>query len=199
MGERQGSGPGARRRPTLTEQARHEQLVEVTVELVADRGYGGATLSAIAERAGITKAAVLYHFASKDDLVRAAYQHVLDALVGRVGAAVEAADAADRPGAYVRSMIGHLREHPTHVRMITEALGHGEGGHAPETRWEPLAAILADARRARHAGEGDDRTLAIALGGAIDAVVAERLHDPAYDTAAAAEELVRMVERALSA
>ncbi|WP_432985403.1 hypothetical protein [Dactylosporangium sp. CA-233914] len=89
-------------------------------------------------------------------------------------------------------MIGHLREHPGHTRMIVEAMGHGDGDHDPEARWRPLAEIITVARDARGVPTGDARTTAVIIGGAIDAIVAERLRDPRYDTAAAAEQLVQM-------
>ncbi|MFF5214601.1 TetR/AcrR family transcriptional regulator [Micromonospora sp. NPDC000442] len=190
---------GATAELTLIERARRAQLIEVTIELVADRGYAGASLAAIAERAGITKAAVLYHFPTKDAVVRAAHEHALAALVAGVAGAVEAADAASRPAAYVRSMVGHLREHPRHTRMIIEAMVHDDGDQDPAARWRPLAELISAARLARGgSGDIDARTTAIIIGGGIDAIVAEQLHDPDYDTAAAAEQLIDMLDATLS-
>ena len=80
--------PGSGRDSTLTRRVRRAQLIEVTVELVADKGYAGVSLSGIAERAGITKPAVLYHFSSKAEIVNAAYEHVLSALTTQVATAV---------------------------------------------------------------------------------------------------------------
>lgn len=115
---------------TFTEQARREQLLRVTVEQAASRGIAGASLARIAEAAGITKAAVLYHFTSKDALIAAAHVHVLDSLVAAVGAAVDAADTADRPTAYVRAMITHLRDHPAHTGMLVAAAIDGSADHS---------------------------------------------------------------------
>src|SRR5699024_5382465 len=134
------------------------QLVAVTIELVADEGYGGASLSRIAARAAISKAAVLYHFRSKDALVQAAYEHTLAALTDDVARAVEGAPPADRPAAYVRSMIGHLREHPRHTRMLSAAMSHGVGEHQRSQRWQPLADLL---RQAGTCGPAEARTRAI--------------------------------------
>jgi len=184
---------------SFIERARREQLIEVTIDVVAEHGYAAASLARIAQAAGISKGAVLYHFASKDAVVAAARAHVLDALVADVGAAVEAVPPDQAPGAYVRRMLGHLAERPSHARMIVEAVLHGEepGG---EERWKPLAGLLGAAREARGLGPGPDvRTLAIATGGAIDAIIAERLRDAAYDAAAAAETVVTMLESALFA
>ncbi|WP_147915410.1 TetR/AcrR family transcriptional regulator [Ruania zhangjianzhongii] len=175
---------------TFIERARRAQLIEVTIELVADDGYRGASLARIAERAGLSKAAVLYHFASKDALVQAAHQATLVALTGDVAKAIEAADSADAPAAYVRAMIGHLREQPRHTRMLIEAMSHGFGEHGAAERWRALAQILEASWPGRLA---DSRTAAVIIGGAIDGIVNESLQDPTYDTAAAAEQLIRMI------
>lgn len=183
---------------TFTRQARRAQLIEVTVELVAEKGYAGASLSGIAERAGLTKPAVLYHFGDKAELIEAAYLHVLTALTDDVAAAVEQAPATDGPSAYARVMIEHLRVHPRHTRMLIEALSHQQGERNSAARWRPLAHIIDEARQTRGLGSGgDSRTAALIIGGAIDAVVTEHLHDPDYDTAAATELVLRAIEALL--
>ncbi|MCK9921199.1 TetR/AcrR family transcriptional regulator [Frankia sp. AgPm24] len=63
MTPRRSADPG---QLTFTEQARRRQLIECTIDLVSTRDYAATSLSAIAEAVGISKAAVLYHFASKD-------------------------------------------------------------------------------------------------------------------------------------
>ncbi len=184
------------REPTPTERIRREQLIDVTIDLIAANGHQGTSLAGIAAAAGITKAAVLYHFTAKDALVRAAHETVLAALDRAVTTAVDTAGAADGPAAYVRATLGHLRDHPRHVRLIIEADGTGGAERTPRERWAPLAGIVDAAARAR-AAPVDARTAAIALGGAIDAILTERLHTPDYDTTEAAEQLVGMIEAVL--
>ncbi|MET9020972.1 TetR/AcrR family transcriptional regulator [Actinopolymorpha sp. NPDC004070] len=183
---------------TLTERARRAQLIDITIDRVAEKGYAGTSLAGIAEAAGITKPAVLYHFATKDALVRAAYEQVLRALTAEVAAATEAAGELAAPAAYIRSMIGHMHDHPRHTRMIVEAVSHGGVEQSAEERRRPLARLLDVAARARGRGDADSRTLAIIVGGAVDAIVSERLHDDDYDTSGAADRLVEMVEAALA-
>ena len=186
------------REPTLTEQARRAQLIDVTTRVIAEHGYAGASLSRIAEAAGITKAAVLYHFRSKDAVVRAAYEHALADLVDHVGGAVEAAGVEEAPAAYVRSMVGYLRDHPHHTRVVVEALSHDGGERHSRERWGPLADLMGAARRARGLRTNLDlRTAALVVGGGIDAIIAEHLDHPDYDPATAAELLVTMLRRIL--
>ncbi|MEV8378940.1 TetR/AcrR family transcriptional regulator [Kribbella sp. NPDC056861] len=188
------------RKLTLTEQARRAQLIAITVELVAEVGYAGTSLAKIADRADVTKAAVLYYYPSKNALVETARAEVLAGLIAAVGEAIDAAPPEDWPAVYVRSMIGHLRDNPRHTRMIIEAAIHTGEPADPAARWGPLAQVLGAAREARNlTGEVDLRSPAIIIGGAIDAIVSEHVDDPAYDTTAATELVVTMIERTVLA
>lgn len=181
---------------TFTERARREQLLSVTVEQVAARGIAGASLARIAEAADISKAAVLYHFTSKDALIAAAHAHVLESLVAAVGAAVDAADTADRPIAYVRAMIAHLGDHPAHTGMLVAAAMDGTGDHTRPERWRPLAGLLeaASAAVAGRLTDAEARALAVIVGGAIDGIVAEGVDDEEFDAGRASELLVALLQ-----
>jgi len=188
---------------TLTERARREQLIQVTIEQVARHGYAGTSLARIAEAAGISKAAVLYHFPSKAAVVQAAYATVIDGLVEYVGAAVEAAAGAGRLAAYIRSLVAYLTEHPERARMIIEAMT-GESG-VTDTPGSPIrqrtVADLVEAAVAAgdYRSDTGPRQVAVIVNGALDAIVSERLTDAAFDAAGAAEQLIAMVDRALRA
>ena len=53
---------------------RRARIVAAALDVFAERGYKGASLAQIGERAGITQQAVLYHFRSKDQLLVAALE-----------------------------------------------------------------------------------------------------------------------------
>ena len=192
---------------TFTEQARRRQIVDGTIELVAERGYAGTSLSGIAARAGISKAAVLYHFASKDEVVQATFADVIAGFVADVGAAVDAADGQPEGQllAYLHGSLGYLRAHPSRMRVLVEGLladrdGPRElapGAPAVASRWQAVAGILADGQRAGVFRAFDPRALAVIVSGALDAVAAEWLGDPAFDLDEAAAELADAVLRML--
>lgn len=190
------------RRPSFIEQARRAQLIDATVALVARHGYAGTSLARIAEAAGISKATVLYHFPSRDAVVRAAYGSVIETLTTHVGAAVAPASGAAAVEAYIRSLVGFLHDKPERARVITEVIvGDDEVTDTPGSagRWRPVADLI---RAAQAAGDyredADPRVTAIMVNGAIDGIVAERLADPGFDTPAAAEQLIRMLRGAMS-
>jgi AcrR family transcriptional regulator len=183
---------------TFTEEARRRQIIDGTIELVADRGPAAASLSAIAARAGISKAAVLYHFASKDAVLDATMRHVLTSYATAVG---ERVDAADGPEgmlvAYLRGTITYMRDHPAQVRVLVEGLVRDRDGArelapgSPEQagRWQAVAGILEQGQETGAFRAFDTRTLALMINGALDAVVAEWIGAPDLDLDTAAAEL----------
>ena len=54
------------------------QLCQAAVELIAEQGAAHLTLSAVAERAGVSKGGLLYHFPSKRALLEALLKDLLD-------------------------------------------------------------------------------------------------------------------------
>ncbi len=182
---------------TFAERARHEQLIGVTIETLARHGYAGTSLARIAEAAGISKAAVLYHFASKDAVVKAAYGQVIQSLTGYVGAAVTGLDGGAALEAYIRSLVAYTRDHPDHTRVITAAIGESaEVTDTPQapSRTETVAGLVAAAVAAGDLRPGTDpRTAAVVINGAVDGIVAEGLLDPGFDVAHAADELIRLL------
>jgi AcrR family transcriptional regulator len=195
--------PDPARRPTLTERARREQLIGLTVRLIAEHGYAATSLARIAAAAEISKAAVLYHFATKGAVIEAAYRTVLDGLIGHVGPRVAAAEGPRAAvEAYAAAVVGYMADHPDHVRVITEALGRpGETGIADSPasaeRWRFLAGLI---ERAQEAGEyrasADPRTEAVMINGAVDGVVAAAVEDPSYRLDEAAAAVVDLIRRA---
>jgi AcrR family transcriptional regulator len=57
-----------------------ERILETALDLFIERGYDKTSLREIAERVGVTKAALYYHFSSKEEIIRTLvaplYEHV---------------------------------------------------------------------------------------------------------------------------
>jgi AcrR family transcriptional regulator len=53
-----------------------ERILDVALDLFTEKGFDGASLREIAERLGVTKAALYYHFASKDDILLALHMRL---------------------------------------------------------------------------------------------------------------------------
>ena len=64
-----------------------ERILAVANELFTEQGYEGTSLREIADRLGITKAALYYHFRSKDEILTTLLEPffvLLDELLGRL-------------------------------------------------------------------------------------------------------------------
>jgi AcrR family transcriptional regulator len=66
-----------------------EQIRTVALEMFAERGYDGTSLREIAEQLGVTKAAVYYHFKTKEDILVS----LLEDFLGQVDGLVDWAEA----------------------------------------------------------------------------------------------------------
>jgi AcrR family transcriptional regulator len=64
------------RRQRLSAAERREQIVRAATEVIAATGYANATLTAIAEAAGIAKGLIWHYFDDRDDLMRHAVAHL---------------------------------------------------------------------------------------------------------------------------
>lgn len=84
------------------EDVRRRQLIETTIETMADAGFIGTTLGQIARRAGVSPGLVAHYFGDKDGLLEATLRH-LARRVGRRAAASLA--AANSPRARVQAVI----------------------------------------------------------------------------------------------
>jgi AcrR family transcriptional regulator len=53
-----------------------ERILDVALDLFTEQGFDGTSLRQIAERLGVTKAALYYHFTSKDDILMALHMRL---------------------------------------------------------------------------------------------------------------------------
>jgi AcrR family transcriptional regulator len=61
------------------------RILDSAAEVFVEHGYSGSSMRDIAERLGITKAALYYHFTSKEDLLDGLVQPVMQALADFAG------------------------------------------------------------------------------------------------------------------
>lgn len=55
---------------------KRETILQAALELIAEHGFHGAPMSAVAQRAGVSAGIIYHYFASKDDLIHALYKDV---------------------------------------------------------------------------------------------------------------------------
>ncbi|MFJ9388042.1 TetR/AcrR family transcriptional regulator [Nocardioides sp. NPDC101246] len=68
---------------------RRRAIIAAAWRLLAARGVDGVNMRDLATEAGYTNGALSHYFAGKDEILRAAYEHVLDATNERIEASVD--------------------------------------------------------------------------------------------------------------
>jgi AcrR family transcriptional regulator len=91
------------------------QIVESALRCVVDLGYSCTTTTVIAEKAGLSRGAMLHHFPSKIDIVRAAVEHLHSK---RLKAFRKAIDKLPRDETRVRRALEAYFEHVKHPMYV---------------------------------------------------------------------------------
>jgi AcrR family transcriptional regulator len=88
-----------------------ERMLRCALELFTEHGYEGASIGMIASGMGLSKAAVSYHFRTKEDLLAAVVEpavHDLDAFFAKVGSGpLKPARRREAIAEYVGLMVKH--------------------------------------------------------------------------------------------
>jgi AcrR family transcriptional regulator len=197
------------RPPTFIESARRAQIVAAAIDTIAELGYAHASLARIAERLAISKGVILYHFAGKDDLVRAVIAEVLargDAFMRRHMPAAPA--GRGRLRVYIQSNLAFMAEHRAAVLAVVDISRTARG---IDGRWlfdrailhrsaADLQVLLADLQAAGDLrADFDPAVMALAIRAAIDATGARLAHEPGLDVEHYARELSALFEQATGA
>ena len=94
------------------------RLLDATVECLAEIGYARMTTGDVAERAGMSRGAQLYHFQSKAELVATAVDHLLERLHAQFLDAVAALPADVDRGPAVVDLLWQLVNDPTFAAWL---------------------------------------------------------------------------------
>ncbi len=116
------------------------KLLEATEALAARDGVGAVTLERVAIEAGVSKGGLLYHFASKQELLGAL---LIDTLQG-ADERLEELTLGDEPGAFARAYLEYVRTGEHNDRGVatgifaSAALDEGElsPARAQFTQWQ---------------------------------------------------------------
>src|SRR5271168_3376924 len=86
MGASPPTGSGFRARLTQDEKTAEtrRRLLDAAIVCLIDRGYSNTTTSEIAERAGLSRGAQLYHFPTKEELLTRAVEHLFELMFGEM-------------------------------------------------------------------------------------------------------------------
>lgn len=161
--------------------------------LVAERGFHGASMSAVARHAGVATGTAYVHYDSKDELVVAAYVEAKHRLGESAIAAVVGAESPEQLFVQMwRGAHAYLRAHREDAAFLVQvdASPYHEMAHEAVVAGgeDPLTAAVEDAALRQHLVDLPDRVLyELALGPAVRlAARDEPLDDDQLDVVARA-------------
>lgn len=109
-------------------QANQALILEAAERVFAGAGFGGATMAAIAEAAGLPKANLHYYFGNKKELYRAVLDRTLRDWLAPTDGITPEADPATALASYIRDKMRQSAQRPHASRVFANELLHG----APE-------------------------------------------------------------------
>jgi AcrR family transcriptional regulator len=189
---------------TFADEARRKQLVECAIEVIAEEGFAQASLARIAQRAGVAKSVVLYHFANKDELVEQVLSAVATASAQELPARLATVTTArDKLRVILESLVEFLDTHRTYSLAALETwnLTRSLPGRLRlvaerEAGADDIRDLLIEGQRNGEFGEFDPQVMALMVRQAIDAIGLELALNPHVDLTAFGAELVAMFDRA---
>ncbi|MFE7057712.1 TetR/AcrR family transcriptional regulator [Streptomyces californicus] len=125
--------------------SKRTQILDAATRVVQREGVKSVTFDSVAAEAGVTKGGLLYHFASREDLVQAIHQHLADRweadLVAAAGKSAAEATPGERLAAYTRVSV----QSSTRAELLLMLEGSTNPAHAAlwdavTERWAPSAA-----------------------------------------------------------
>lgn len=93
------------------------RIQQVALELFTEQGYEATSLREIAERLGVTKAALYYHFKTKEDIVSSLVQDRIDALEELIAWAASQPQGPTLRREFIRRYATELHENRHHEIM----------------------------------------------------------------------------------
>jgi AcrR family transcriptional regulator len=176
---------------SFIEEARRAQIVSFAIDTIAELGYGQASLARIAQRAGVSKGVIGYHFAGKDDLIREVVAEVLARAREYIEPRIRAASSgSEMLRAYIESNLAFMGGYRNHVIAIAEIARNARGADgepsvdpaALENAVNSLAQLLASFQKTgEFRTDFDPLVMATAIRAAIDAVPRRLVNDPGID------------------
>jgi len=168
------------------------RILAVALELFSAHGYAGTSMRDIAEAIGMTKAALYYHFASKEQLLEAATEPIRTEMAAMLQLA--AGPPPPAPEQVLTRLVDILSRHARLIGTVFDDPSSGDRGHRQEQQLaakEVFRAIVS-------ALAGDDRPASLirarcAVGAVLFAVRVTMNHDPRLAEPVLSDQALRLL------
>ena len=195
---------------TFTQRKRRDQLVDCTIDAIAELGFARASVGEVARRAGVSKGVVTYHFAAKEDLIRAVIADVIGSMAEFLEPRLMAADPVQFPekfvAPYITAWVEYYRTHSRELIALVRIYNsfRDESGR-PSPDFDARAVDIAAVTQVLQLGQArgglgsfDARVTASVMKAALDDLLTQYADDPELDLESYGAQLVALFERATS-
>lgn len=203
---RTNQGLGEQKRLSLASRARRDQILQAAAEVVAEVGYANASTARIAERAGISKGVITYHFDSKDEIMRLIALRLFGRCSDEVNRCISAVTTeSEQVHAWIRGELEFFATHRTESIAMTDIMANHRDPDffrafdhevADETR--RLAAILVRGQQQSEFRAFDAESVAHIILRCKDGVLDSLTHNPDHDVNEHIETLLDFIDHAIT-
>lgn len=197
---------------SFIEKARRAQIVEATIEVLAELGYSNTSFAQIAKKSGISRGLISYHFKNKDDLMLQVVMEVFAANMIYVNEQVATQTSArEKLHTYIIANLKHMGQQPKRFLAMIEVVINAKTKDGQsifkaisqadddELGYTELEGIFHMGQAGGEFRDFDSRVMAIALRGAIDKVLGQIAAHPTLNLEHYIHQLVTLFDHATKA
>jgi AcrR family transcriptional regulator len=119
-----------------------EKILKAARKVFAEKGYSGAHVDEIAERAGVNKATLYYQIGDKDTLYANVIHRVLGNTAQNIAAAVDKVDhPEEKLKVYINCIAANVDKNPELPSIMMREIA-ADGAHLPSVVVEDIVAVL---------------------------------------------------------
>ena len=194
------------KRRSFIEEARRAQIVAAAIDTLAELGYGKASLTQIAKRAGISTSLISYHFKEKDELMLETFNQIYSSWTTYVQKQLSTgATATERLHIYIEANLAYMGTRPRHFEAVIEIMFNARSedgrllyrGDEDSKGALQLEALLSEGQKTGEFRQFDVQNMAIALRGTIDQFLGQVASRPSFNLESYTAQVIELFDRAI--
>ena len=189
---------------TFIEEARRKQIIEATIQTIAEFGFINASLSEIADQINVSKGVISYHFDGKDDLITETFRYIINLQESfRREKVDQEANPLDKIKTHILANIEFFKTYPTEVRAQMELISSfnsltakrefERSVYGPPAEY--IQAILEEGQKDNTIRDFDNKTMANLIIASLEGIMFQWIFNAdLIDLDQCAAELIKVIE-----
>ncbi|HET6747441.1 MAG TPA: TetR/AcrR family transcriptional regulator [Candidatus Saccharimonadales bacterium] len=182
---------------TRIQQVRRQDIITAATKIINRDGYAATSIMSIAKEAHVSKGTIMYHFATKDELIGAIVETAYMEGAAYMKPRIDAAQTmTDKLKAYITSNIEYLAQHADQIAAVHQVILNTPAVDYSGNAVDLLELLFLRGQNGGEFGEFDARTMAVSLRFVIDGSSFYLLENPAINSKKYADSIWQMFMRA---